>query len=71
MVNSLKLNKILTGIIFYFLKKTIIKNTSYDVIGNNNPINKVNLLNVPCFLMIGDKDDLVNIDDFKEMFNNL
>lgn len=71
MANNLSMGKILSGIVFYFLKRTILKNTGYDVIGNNNPIEKAKLITIPTCLMIGEKDDLVDQEDFKEMFNQL
>lgn len=71
MINTLNMGKFLTGIVFYFLKKTIYKNTKFDVLGKNEPLEKVSLLTHPCCLLIGDKDTLVNQEEFKEMFQLL
>ena len=68
MIRELKMGRFLAGIVFYFLKKTILKNTKFDVIGKNEPIKKMDLILVPCCMLIGSQDELIDLEEFKEMF---
>jgi hypothetical protein len=56
MMTNLNMGSFLSGIVFYFLKNTILKQTKFDVLGKNQPIEKVNLVMYPCCLLIGDSD---------------
>jgi hypothetical protein len=69
MTNNLNMGKILSGIVFYFLRKTINNKTKFDVLGKNDPISKVGFINLPCCFLIGDGDSLVDQNEFKEMFS--
>lgn len=67
---TLGVGKIFSGIVFYFLWKTILKNTKYDVLGKNELLDKVSIISIPGCFMIGDEDGLVDQEKFKEMFAN-
>ncbi len=56
--------------VLFAFKRSIRNYTSFDIIGNNKPIEKVEICRIPALFMKGDKDGLINDDDFRVMFSS-
>lgn len=51
------------------VSNSLLSNIGYDVLGENKPIKKVDKILTPSYFMIGEHDDLINLSEFKKMFN--
>lgn len=62
------MNSIMAQLASIPVKMSVRAVLGYDVLGNNKPKNKVELLNIPAFFMFGEKDDFMDQVKFNAMF---
>lgn len=66
---KMKFNKFMANIALMFLSRSIKNNIGKDVFKNNHPDRLVYQLEVPAAFFIGEKDDMIDLGDFQEMFD--
>lgn len=69
MKKRMKTSGLLTSLAFMYLKNSVKSHTKVDVLGKNNPGKLARFLHTPAVFMVGDQDDLVDMGDFKQMFD--
>ncbi len=62
-------SKVLTSLALFPVGKSIKSATGFDSLSNNCPLKKVSIIKIPAIFMIGDTDDMINQDSFRDMFN--
>ena len=70
MRKRMKTSKFITSVASMYLKNSIKNHTKVDVLGKNKPSSLVRYLTVPAVFMVGDQDDLVDLKEFKQMFDD-
>ena len=69
MTKNMRVAEFVAKLALLFVKSTIKSNVKYDVLGKNKPIKKVKRLKIPCLFLIGEKDEMIDLDEFKKMFD--
>lgn len=70
MIHKSKMNSMMAKLASIPVKMSVKSVLGYDVLGNNKPKNKVELLNIPAFFMIGEKDNFQDVKMLKQMFDS-
>jgi esterase/lipase len=63
------MNGLITKLILLPVRNSIKNNLNVDVLGKNKPIALVEKITIPALFMIGEKDTMVNQDQYKDMFD--
>lgn len=62
------INSLISSVALFMFKQSIKGATGYDVIGNNNPMDKSEIISTPVILMLGDKDEMISQEKIMKMF---
>lgn len=69
MTKSMGISKIVASMALVFVSRSINSHVKHDVLGDNKPIKLIGSLKTDALFIIGEKDIMVNVDKFKEMFD--